>query len=137
MTERVYDEKRLSKPMEYVQPIGILKYKHNIACSPREINVRSRNYETTDEDIETDEKQPVLRTHRVRTAKYSSIQCNNDPNHQKFKSNLFSLVFLDGEDNVKVTNQIDDAALMKEFSRIVFVNGEIYSHKCACEEDYL
>jgi hypothetical protein len=95
VTERVYEDKKNYKPIEHVQTIAILKYKHNIACSPRtDHHVTSKNFITTDEDIETDDKSPVLQTHRVRTAKFSKIQYTG-PTQKKFKSNLFSLVYLD------------------------------------------
>lgn len=87
--------------MEYIQTIAILKYNQNLPLSPRD-NVISKNYETTDEDLETEDK-PALRTHRVRTAKYSKIQYTG-PTHQKFVGNLFSLVYLDAENQIQVTN---------------------------------
>jgi hypothetical protein len=72
VTERVYEEKRRSNPLEYIQTIAILKYKHNIACSPRDHNVTSQKFETTDEDKDDNSpNSPIQRTHRVRTAKYS------------------------------------------------------------------
>jgi hypothetical protein len=136
VTERVYEEKRKSKPMEYIQSIAILKYKHNIACSPRDHNVTSRNFETTEDEIDTEDKSPVLRTHRVKTSKHSKIQyCG--PTHQKFKNNIFCLVYLDAEGLIKVTNQIGDVAHLKEFSRLMFLNGQVYSHSCVSQEDYL
>ena len=84
LTERVYDEKRKSKPLEYIQTIHVLKYKHNYAISPREDKVKSRNYETTDEDLE--EKTSVLMTHRVRIAKYSKIGYQEPTCRQKLRN---------------------------------------------------
>jgi len=59
VTERVSLEKRKSRPMEYVQTIAILNYHPNIACSPRDHNVTSKNFETTDEEMETEDKSPI------------------------------------------------------------------------------
>jgi len=134
-TERVYDEKRLSKPKKYVQQIGVLNYKNQIVSSPRD-NVCSRNYETTEDDNQI-ENTSVIRTHRVKVAKYSKIQYTG-PTCQKLTKNskLFNLIYLDGSE-IRMTNNIDDVADLQKYSKLMFVNGEFYFHCCQSQEDYL
>jgi hypothetical protein len=79
-----------------------------MVSSPRD-NVYSRNYETTDEDHQV-EHTSVIRTHRVKVAKYSKIQYTG-PTRQKLTKNskLFNLIYLDGTE-IRMTNDIDDVA---------------------------
>jgi hypothetical protein len=92
-----------------VQTITVSKYKEQMVCTqtPRAVMVKSRNYETED-DADDVPVQNVLRTHRVKVAKYTQIGAAP---RQKFKndSKLFSVVYLD-QNEVKTTTQIDEAS---------------------------